>query len=416
MFVGQKIREARLKKGITQSELSDGIVTASMVSQIESDKAQPSYQLLQAIAKRLELPVDFFLSDVEDRYEQDYRLLMSEALVELGQASQVYEKHPSDYRSPWAELYTGLGYLQLNRYKEAFTYLERLLHEGQTLQEPELRFQVLLGISRAAECLQEFSLAQNLLEEAESLATADHYLRPFSLIEVTVAKVRLYLRQGLVNKAIDVMKQFDQGAPEVIRLRDLAVVYVQKAKEFKAQGDYHHAVSYTQQAVALLRGLRVLQAQIDMQAERIRLAAEQGYVELAMEGLQKIKQESQSINGAYEPVQVLVAQVDTYYKTGHIQEALRLGQKLLEHENLSDWDRGDLYEVMISIQLDQEQWNAAKNLLAKGFACCDGELYTKIRMHMYQLQSEWFKRQGMYKEAVEILEEMTRWISLRVGG
>lgn len=41
--LGQRIRELRLMKGLTQVELSEGISTPSMVSQVESNRARPCY-------------------------------------------------------------------------------------------------------------------------------------------------------------------------------------------------------------------------------------------------------------------------------------------------------------------------------------------------------------------------------------
>lgn len=63
--LGQKIREARRSLGLTQSELAGGMVTTSMISQIEADKAKPSYELLKSISQRLQMDVDFFMNDTQ---------------------------------------------------------------------------------------------------------------------------------------------------------------------------------------------------------------------------------------------------------------------------------------------------------------------------------------------------------------
>ncbi|UOF91439.1 helix-turn-helix transcriptional regulator [Fodinisporobacter ferrooxydans] len=68
--VGSKIREVRMRKGITQTELANGLVTPSMISQIEADKANPSYSLLYAISERLETPLEYFLTDVQNQLEK----------------------------------------------------------------------------------------------------------------------------------------------------------------------------------------------------------------------------------------------------------------------------------------------------------------------------------------------------------
>lgn len=63
--LGSRIRELRMKRGFTQSELCRSICTASMISQIESDRARPSYKILFALAERLEVSIETLLSNSE---------------------------------------------------------------------------------------------------------------------------------------------------------------------------------------------------------------------------------------------------------------------------------------------------------------------------------------------------------------
>lgn len=63
MELGEKIRRARLEAGLTQRALCGDIITRSMLSQIESGKARPSMGTLQYLARRLDLPVGYFLDE-----------------------------------------------------------------------------------------------------------------------------------------------------------------------------------------------------------------------------------------------------------------------------------------------------------------------------------------------------------------
>ncbi|MFD1675100.1 tetratricopeptide repeat protein [Alicyclobacillus fodiniaquatilis] len=73
--LGKKIRTLRRKQKLTQQTLAEGLVTASMISQIEADRATPSESLLQQIAKRLGVEVSYFASDLLDKSDemQTYR-------------------------------------------------------------------------------------------------------------------------------------------------------------------------------------------------------------------------------------------------------------------------------------------------------------------------------------------------------
>ena len=62
MTLGQKIREARQSKGMTQKELVGDYITRNMLSKIENDSAIPSVRTLEYLAGALGLPTGYFLS------------------------------------------------------------------------------------------------------------------------------------------------------------------------------------------------------------------------------------------------------------------------------------------------------------------------------------------------------------------
>ncbi|GGH34484.1 helix-turn-helix domain-containing protein [Paenibacillus segetis] len=61
--IGEKIRQLRLSKGMTQSQLAGEHITKSMLSQIENGKAQPSIGSLQYLAQQLGLEVSQLLEE-----------------------------------------------------------------------------------------------------------------------------------------------------------------------------------------------------------------------------------------------------------------------------------------------------------------------------------------------------------------
>lgn len=87
MDLGQKLRAARLEKGLSQRQLSENLITRNMLSQIENGSAKPSLPTLQALAQRLEKPVQFFLEEgssaTVSTLEQDDALLLRWALAAL---------------------------------------------------------------------------------------------------------------------------------------------------------------------------------------------------------------------------------------------------------------------------------------------------------------------------------------------
>ena len=66
MTIGEKIKSARQRLSMTQSELAGDKITRNMLSAIESGKANPSMETVRFLADRLELPVSYLLSEEDD--------------------------------------------------------------------------------------------------------------------------------------------------------------------------------------------------------------------------------------------------------------------------------------------------------------------------------------------------------------
>lgn len=63
MTLGQKIKAARLEKGLTQKEVVGDYITRNMLSKIENDSATPSVRTLEHLARALDLAPGYFLND-----------------------------------------------------------------------------------------------------------------------------------------------------------------------------------------------------------------------------------------------------------------------------------------------------------------------------------------------------------------
>jgi len=82
--LGQRIRSIRIKKGLTQADLAQGLCTPSMISQIETDRARPSYTMLAMLSERLETPLDNLLAEVDLYIDAISTYKIAQALMASG--------------------------------------------------------------------------------------------------------------------------------------------------------------------------------------------------------------------------------------------------------------------------------------------------------------------------------------------
>ena len=64
MTLGQKIRQARIERGLTQKQLVGEHITRNMLSKIENDSATPSVRTLEYLASRLGVSPGYFMNDL----------------------------------------------------------------------------------------------------------------------------------------------------------------------------------------------------------------------------------------------------------------------------------------------------------------------------------------------------------------
>ncbi len=115
--IGEKLRNARVKQNLSLRELAAKTdVSASLLSQIENEKANPSVRTLHSLADALALPVDYFfpergeeataaadLTELPTSKLTASQLRMQQAAVPNGVdslATQIFAQHSAEQKSP----------------------------------------------------------------------------------------------------------------------------------------------------------------------------------------------------------------------------------------------------------------------------------------------------------------------------
>ena len=92
--LGKRIKELRLAKKLTQSELVSDFITRSMLSQIESGNATPSMRTLEYIAQKLQIPVSELVPDQPTSLDCLLSAKRALAAQEYGRTLEFTEKLP----------------------------------------------------------------------------------------------------------------------------------------------------------------------------------------------------------------------------------------------------------------------------------------------------------------------------------
>src|SRR6202165_5361060 len=129
-FVGERLREARLSKGLTQAQLGKGLATKGFISQVERNRTSPSLPKLRVMAERLGLPLHYFTGDTSP-LELTYLRKSAELAVKAQEPERALSLVNEGLRLPTtanerAELHrvNGLAFEALSRLNDAVAALQ----------------------------------------------------------------------------------------------------------------------------------------------------------------------------------------------------------------------------------------------------------------------------------------------------
>ena len=114
MTIGQRIREARLGRRMTQQELVGDYITRNMLSKIENDAATPSVRTLEYLAGAMGLPPGAFLSDTPAEPLPAGRIETLRKM--LADGDMRFEASLQEAKREWAEM--GLALVELEAGKK----------------------------------------------------------------------------------------------------------------------------------------------------------------------------------------------------------------------------------------------------------------------------------------------------------
>lgn len=313
-LVGQRIQELREEKGLTQLQLSKGIVSRSYLSQIEKGNVHPSYSLLKKIASKLECKIEElleepknnsfkismfkkYLKELETNIEagkisesiKTYKKLNLELKSNLSNyekgilywaegklaennnssdSSPAIEKYresikllkKTNYINEWIRSINDLAslYLKLQKNNEAFQWLDTAydaLIKNQI--GGVLKTSLLINLGHAHINFGEYHSAIRYLKEAENLNKSS---------DVHVKSGKVYLLLALCYKELDdyeCSKEYNKKALKFFELTEehesIANIYNNMGNLFLKQGLYDMAIDYFEKAVKLYKEIQHIQ-------------------------------------------------------------------------------------------------------------------------------------------------------------
>jgi tetratricopeptide (TPR) repeat protein len=226
--LGQRVRQARIARGLTQSALADSRFSKQYVSQIERDQLRPTEATLRWIADRLEVDPQFLATGIDGREVERV-----ESVIARGEAA-----------------------LEAHDYAEAITLLAGVAESVPTDAAPDLELRLLLAESWARMYIGEMREALPLVTRARELAEDPVFSdvdRAEVLFRLGCCRYRLTsvsTALALFNEALDLAER--SGIP-CDRLRSR--IFGWRSRCYRRQRDWEAAREDVERALELAEAL-----------------------------------------------------------------------------------------------------------------------------------------------------------------
>lgn len=249
LSLGEKIKKIRKEQNMTLKELAGDRITAAQISHIERDKSHTSYELLEYLADKLGVSVDYLLEtkEMQSKKITDNLILKSEIYIKCDDLEKAEEQINEiieicrEYKltENFGKCNNLLAKINCKRedYSSAIYYYEKALYYFIKNEDKDNIYNSYVNIGNIymldrfyKGALTHFMFAKEVLDES-NIEDADIYKELYSKIS------ECYMKLNQPQKALDFMEKIDRMDNEDCIKEEVGIL-VLKAKNLLSVGKY----------------------------------------------------------------------------------------------------------------------------------------------------------------------------------
>jgi tetratricopeptide (TPR) repeat protein len=407
--VGERLKAAREKAGLSQRQLSFPGCSPAYISRIESGDRIPSLQLLRELGRRLNVTEDFLATGAEGAFEHSAQLTEAEVLLrlnELDAAEQQYTKalKESANSAIRTEALAGLGQVEFRRVcpREAIERFESAL--AASPQDESYHSDLADSLGRAYAMVGELASAIAIFERCrESAASRGDTILELQfdvlLAHALIDSGNLGRAEELLGSAIAIGKNAESPT-----LR--AQLYWSQSRLHDERNDPETAARYARRALELLRltedTLRIARAHQLLAYVELNRGNAQEALDLLAEGWPLLEA---TANGL-ERAQYRLEEARALARLGRSEEAAALAMQisgLIADAHPEDAARS--YSVLAGVFEDLGDRGRARELYELAAELLEPRNPNRFLVDVYSRLADIAESEGRKEEAYELMKK-----------
>lgn len=405
LSLGEKIKKLRKEQNMTLKELAGDRITAAQISHIERDKSHTSYELLEYLAEKLGVSIDYLLEtkEMQSKKITDNLILKSEIYIKCDDLESAEDEIEEiidickEYKlienyGRCNNLLAKINYKKED-YSSAVYYYEKALYYFIKNEDKENIYNsyVNIGIIYMLDkfykgALTHFMFAKEVLEES-NIEDADIYKELYSKIS------ECYINLDQPEKALDFMEKIDKMDNEDC-IKEEVDTLVFKAKNLLRIGKYEESKECFNKALEIIEKEENKNRLAKVYLTMSKIYSEIGDIDKHIEYSQKVYDITKRDENQYM-MEGLFNMIDSYVKRGEydiaqkycklaLVSSIKNKDKYYEYRSLKFYS--DMYknedEIETSIEYLNKCVEIAKilndNKILAGLYIELGKLYSNI--------------------------------------
>jgi len=346
--IGQRLREARLRAGLTQQQLAGDRYTKAYVSALETGIARPSMVALSFLSQRLGLPASHFIDEAHPawtRLEVDMRLAAGDWQAAAdGYASLLADATDDALR---ADLLRGLAEAsaRMDQGKEAIAAASEAVRiyaaAGRETDAALARYWLAYGLYQSDNELDARSVLTALLEQVR----AGLHVEPDFEMRLLTSLAAVESRAGQPSRALTYLEEA-RGLSADLDDRRRAAFLFNLAINYREVGDFEAAIRAGTQGMALYRAAGAIfeSARIENDLALAYLAV--GQVDRARELVSDARRQIEETGDPRWMAAVVDTEAQVALASGDVDAALQLAGTARDFANRSGNEFGGLMAML----------------------------------------------------------------------
>lgn len=321
--VGQRLRAARLTKGLSLEQAAQGICSVSYLSLTETGQRLPNPRILRSLATRLDLAID----EVEIAPALDPRFRQALVALKVGDVQRCLELVKNMQEVPEKWLMQGLVELEAGDPVKAYRLLRAAKENRVT--DPEIRLRATIGVLYALRYLGDLKQAIEIGEQAieEDLIRTKPVDSDLTF-ELRAVVASIYNSLGSFAEALSVIERSESDESATVWQQVMS--HWVKSTTFESAGDLESAEAEAKMALTLIEQLDRPRAKASLLniSSRLQLRLDKFDPEEVRRNLKAAEQIVREIGGDVHLAQSLDAQALAEAKFGNKTKAAELIEQM----------------------------------------------------------------------------------------